>query len=278
MKSIVAEKAGLKYEPVALLWSNTKPEGAIQPKPHANGCVMNFIAQALIKGKTVVFDRETFCCPGARSGLGFGNGYPDAFGGTGVDFMSAFFVKGISSSKNPEAYNAIVQHIPERDRAKFIQGERIFRDVESAKKYMTDETTITDIAEKYVIFTLLGKVKPDEKPVAVVYLVDPIQLSGLSIFLGTLSNRPDPVLFPVRRAACQQIGAAVYAEAKEKEPRAILGYTDIAARENVGELIPGNMFTFTVPYSLYQKMESEVSDGVFTGPIWKELVGQNKGC
>jgi hypothetical protein len=275
MKSIVAQKAGLTYEPVAILWSNTKPEGALQPKPHTVGCVMNFIAQALIKGKTVVFDRETCLCTGARAGLGFGNGYLTAFGGAGVDFMSAFFVRGVASAKNPEAYKAILQHIPERERDKFIHGERIFPDVESAKRYMTEELPITDIAEKYVVFKPLSKVNPDEKPVSVVFLVDPVQLSGLSIFMGTLRDRADPVLFPARMAACQQIGAAVYAEAKEKQPRAVLGYTDIAARENVGGLIPLHMFTFTVPYSLFLEMEAGATDSVFDGPIWKAAVEKN---
>ena len=276
MKSIIAQKAGLAYEPVAILWSNTKPEGALQPKPQTAGCVMNFIAQALTKGKTVVFDRETSLCPGARAGLGFGNGYPAAFGGAGVDFMSAFFVKGVASSRDPAAYNAILQHIPERERDKFIHGERIFPDVESAKRFMTDESRITDIAEKYVIFKPLGKVSPDEKPVSVVFLVDPVQLSGLSIFMGTLRDRPDPVLFPARMAACQQIGAAVYAESKEKQPRAVLGYTDIAARENVGKTIPAHMFTFAMPYSLFLEMEAGATDSIFDGPIWKEVVAAGK--
>lgn len=276
MKSIVAQKAGLCYEPVALLWSNTKPEGALQPKPQSIGCVMNFIAQALIKGKTVVFDRDTCLCTGARAGLGFGNGYLTAFGGAGIDFMSAFFVKGIASSKDPTVYNAILQHIPKREQDKFIHGERIFRDVESAKRYMTEELPIADIAERYVIITPLSKVKPVEKPVSVVFLVDPVQLSGLSIFMGTLRDRPDPVFFPARMAACQQIGAAVYAEAKEKHPRAVLGYTDIAARENVGQTIPANMFTFAVPYSLFLEMETRANDSVFDGPIWKEVAAKTK--
>ncbi len=94
MKSITAEKLRLDHEPVAILWSNTKPEGALQIKPHGQTCIMPFFAQVVTKGKTAVFDRETCGCPGARAGLGFGNGYYDAFGGAGVEFMSAFFVKG----------------------------------------------------------------------------------------------------------------------------------------------------------------------------------------
>ena len=75
-------------------------------------------------------------------------------------------------------------------------------------------------------------------------------------------------------AACQQIGAYVYDQAKKEHPRAVLGYTDLSARENAGTSIPGNMFTFAVPFSLFKEMEEEAEDGVFDGPIWKGLAGE----
>lgn len=72
-------------------------------------------------------------------------------------------------------------------------------------------------------------------------------------------------------AACQQIGAFVYDEARKEHPRAVLGYTDLSARENVGKMIPENMFTFAVPFSPFEEMEAEAEDGVFDGPIGKGL-------
>ena len=270
MKSITAEKLLLDHEPVAILWSNTKPEGALQIKPHGFGCIMPFFAHVAMKGKTAVFDRETYGCPGARAGLGFGNGYYDAFGGAGIEFMSAFFVKGAESSKNPEAYCAMVQHIPERERAKFLQGERLHKDTEKARRFMTTELPVTDIAEKYVIFTPLSKVKAGEQPVVIVFVADPLQITGLVTLVGAVREGTDPVRVPPM-AACQQIGAFVYDEAKKKHPRAVLGYTDLSARESVGKTIPAHMFTFAVPFSLFQEMEAEAEDGVFDGPIWKAL-------
>src|SRR5512133_2892635 len=135
MKSITAKKAGLRFSPVAILWSNTKPEDALQIKPGARTCIMPFFAQVLTRGKTAVFDRESFGCPGARAGLGFGNGYPDAFGGAGVEFMSAFFSRGADSSSNREAFCAIANRIPERDRAKFLEGERLHKSAAKAKRW-----------------------------------------------------------------------------------------------------------------------------------------------
>jgi uncharacterized protein (DUF169 family) len=276
MKSITAEKLQLDYEPVAILWSTTKPEGALQIKPHGQTCIMPYFAQVATKGKTAVFDRESYGCPGARAGLGFGNGYYDAFGGAGVDFMSAFFVKGAESSKNPAAYCATVQHIPERERAKFLQGERLHKNTEKAKRFMTADLPITDITEKYVIFTPLSKVEPGECPVVVVFVADPLQITGLVTLVGAVREGTDPVRVPPM-AACQQIGAFAYDEAKREHPRAVLGYTDLAARANVGKTIPENMFTFAVPFSLYLEMEEEAKDGVFDGPIWKGLAADRKG-
>jgi hypothetical protein len=44
MKSITAEKLRLDFGPVAILWSNVKPEGALQIKPHGQTCIMPFFA------------------------------------------------------------------------------------------------------------------------------------------------------------------------------------------------------------------------------------------
>ena len=74
MKSITAEKLRLDHEPVAILWSNTKPEGALQIKPHGQTCIMPFFAQVAMKGKTAVFDRESYGCPVPGPALGLATG------------------------------------------------------------------------------------------------------------------------------------------------------------------------------------------------------------
>ena len=63
---------------------------------------------------------------------------------------------------------------------------------------------------------------------------------------------------------------------QKEHPRAVLGYTDLAARANVGKTIPENMLTFAVPFSLFTEMEEEAKDGVFDGPIWKGLAASNE--
>ena len=53
--------------------------------------------------------------------------------------MSAFFTKGAESSSNREVFCAIANRIPERDRAKFLQGERLHKSTAKAKRWMTEE-------------------------------------------------------------------------------------------------------------------------------------------
>jgi hypothetical protein len=107
----------------------------------------------------------------------------------------------------------------------------------------------------------------------VVFVADPLQIAGLVTVVGAVREGTDPVRVPPM-AACQQIGAFVYDEAKKEQPRAVLGYTDLSARENVGKTIPSHMFTFAVPFSLFEEMEDEAKDGVFDGPIWKGLAAE----
>ncbi len=274
MESLIAGKLGLAYGPVAILWSDEKPEGALQLKPHASSCIMYLFAQVVTRGKTAVFDRETYGCPGAGPGSGSGTATPTPSGGPVSISWPHSSAKGSRARRDPGAYTSVVGHMPERERAKFLRGERLHRSPEKAKRFMTRDLPVTDIAERYVIFTPLSKVKADERPVVVVFVADPLQITGLVTLVGAILEGTDPVRVPPM-AACQQIGAFVYEEARREHPRAVLGYTDLAARERVGETIPRNMFTFAVPLRLFEEMEEEARDGVFDGPVW---LGLAEGC
>ncbi|WP_456467620.1 DUF169 domain-containing protein [Archaeoglobus sp.] len=72
MGNTIAKALKLKHEPVAILWSDEKPDNAIQFREGQWGCVMWMFAMAA-KGKTVISDRKTFGCFGEGVGLGFEN-------------------------------------------------------------------------------------------------------------------------------------------------------------------------------------------------------------
>jgi uncharacterized protein (DUF169 family) len=72
MHSNIAEALRLRNEPVAIIWTNEKPEGALGFKGRGAGCALVLLAQAALRGRTAAFDRENFGCMGAGTGLGFG--------------------------------------------------------------------------------------------------------------------------------------------------------------------------------------------------------------
>ena len=74
MRSQLSEALALKHTPVAVLLTDTKPEGAAQLKQGSWACVAAML-KAATKGRTIVFDRKTSGCPGGGTGLGFGNCY-----------------------------------------------------------------------------------------------------------------------------------------------------------------------------------------------------------
>ena len=80
MESNIASALNLKFNPVAIIWSDEKPKGALQFKQRKWGCIMSLFAQAA-KGRIAVFDRKTFGCWGGGVGLGFGNQYVNVPGG-----------------------------------------------------------------------------------------------------------------------------------------------------------------------------------------------------
>ena len=83
MESQMANAIHPKYQPVALIWSNEKPAGAMQFQENKRGCVMWLAARAA-KGKVAVADAKTFGCFGGGASL-----YPQATGRQSHDLRHA---------------------------------------------------------------------------------------------------------------------------------------------------------------------------------------------
>jgi len=68
MDSLIVKELKLKYSPVALLFSDNRPNDAIQFKEGKWGCVMAMYGSVMKRCKTAVFDRKSYGCIG--SGVG----------------------------------------------------------------------------------------------------------------------------------------------------------------------------------------------------------------
>ncbi|BDQ37240.1 hypothetical protein SYK_16000 [Pseudodesulfovibrio nedwellii] len=268
MKSLIASHLKPEFHPVALLRSDKRPEKALQPRPGKYCCIMSMFAQVTAKGKTAVFDRETFGCPGAVAGLGMGLAYPYAMGGS--DTFEAFFSKGKESAKNPVAYQEIIDNAPGHMRNKLTIGERFHCTPEKARKWFSEDLPIHDFKEKYRIMKPLSEVTEQETPESIAFVVNPLQLSGLITLAGSIREGLLDIMAP-QGGACQMIGTYVFAQAKADNPRPVLGFTDLAARKHTRMTIPDGHLTFAVPWKLFLQLEKEAEDGIFVSPLWQDL-------
>ncbi|RLI79431.1 hypothetical protein DRP05_04010 [Archaeoglobales archaeon] len=266
MESKIAKALKLKYEPVAILWSDEKPENAIQFKKQRWGCVMWMFARAA-KGKTAVFDRETFGCPGGGVGLGFGNQYLNFIGG--MEGFCHFLSTGYGQWEGGKDLIERLSGEVGKDRfEKLMYGERYVKSPELVKKFV-EQLPIIDIPNRYVIFKPLSKV--EEEPKVIVFVANPHQLSALIILANYGRETVDNVVVPMG-AGCQQIGIYAYREAKSKNPKAVIGMTDLDARLNVRRQLGDDVFTFAVPYNMFEEMENNVEGSFLEVGTWTKLL------
>jgi uncharacterized protein (DUF169 family) len=241
MESRLAKELGLKFEPVAVLLSDEKPEGALQSKEGRWSCTIPlYIAAA--KGKTVVFERKTTGCPGAKAGLGFGQ-FPNYPGGIEY-FLSvgqAGKLEGEGYLKNPELGEDFVRCLP-----------------------------ITDIPYSYMIMKPLSQVDASvEKPELVSFYVNTNQLSALTVLANYYRPGIENVMIPFG-SGCQSVFLLPYAEAQKENPRAVVGLLDITVRPMVG----ADMLSFSVPYSMYLDMEEQVEGSFLQKELWHKVAAK----
>lgn len=269
MESKLVQALHLTYHPVAIVWTDKKPENALHFKKKTWGCVMWMFASAA-KGRTVVFDRKTYGCVGGGVGLGFGNQYR-IFPGSEECFCyflskgNEHFEFGKNIAKKIEKYagNEFVKN--------FLRGERFMKSPEQVKKFL-EQLPIVDIPKTYVVFKPISEVTDGDKPVVVSFITNPHQLSALITLsyyeIGNLYN----VVVP-KGAGCHQIGIFAYREAESKNPRAVVGITDLFARKILRDKLGEDIMTFTVPFTLFQEMEENVDGSFLQEEIWEALSG-----
>ena len=268
MKSKIVEALRLQYEPVAVLWSDEKPEKALQFAPDRWGCVMWLVSQAA-KGKTAVFDRETFGCYGGGVALGFGDCY--ASSPLGREGFLSFLSHGTGENEQeiPGDSNGSLNAHSDDQKEILRKGERYWKTPALVQEYL-DEVPIMDIPAKYVIVKPLSACEPDEIPKVVIFFANPHQISGLI----TLVNyaRPGHENVVIRAGSgCNQALLYAYQEGLSDNPRAVLGFTDPSARKNCCPMIGDDALTIAVPYPMFQEMEDDVKGSFLETETWEAL-------
>ena len=240
--SRIAEALKLAYAPVAIIFTNEKPEGAMQFREETKwGCVVALLTAAA-KGKTAVIDRKTCPCGGGRVGLGFQDGFNTEIPG-GFDYFL--------STGRGEGY-------PE--------GEHYRKTPERAREY-AEALPTADIPFTYLIFKPLSEVDlAKETPQEVVFYVNPDQLTALVVLANYDRPAGENVIIP-HAAGCQSVGIIPYREAQSELPRAVVGMLDVSARP----MVPADTLTFTVPFAMYLEMEADAEGSFLSHKAWQKV-------
>jgi len=247
MESRLVDALGLASSPIAIILTDERPEGALQFKAGSRGCVAASML-AVSKGKTAVFDRQTYGCPGGGTGLGFGNAY---------EKRSFAIDKLLSTGDAEEADDS-------RRGSRMREGERFFQTPELVRRWLAD-MPLTEVPTEYVVMKPLEAITDADAPELVVFLVNPDQLSALIIMTDFSRAGGEPAIAPFG-GACQSVIYG-YEEAKRDVPRGVIGFFDIAQRHRV----PRDTLSFTVPWRLFLRMESDVEGSFLELEDWRRL-------
>jgi len=269
MESRISKSVRLKYHPVALIWSDQKPENAMQFKEGKWGCIMWLVANAA-KGKTSVCDRKTFGCFGGGLGMGFGNQYKNFPGGE--DCFCYFLSTGNEQwDKGRETAEKVKPFMRDEAYHHFVHGERYIKTPEGVRKFIAC-LPITDIPAEYVVFKPLNDVNPEnETPKVIVFFADPDQLSALTVLANYGRGDNENVIIPYA-AGCQTIGIYPYREMTSEKPKAVVGLTDLSARLYIRKQLDGNLMSFAVPMSLFEEMEGNVEGSFLEQGVWQAIL------
>ncbi|MGW8303837.1 MAG: DUF169 domain-containing protein [Desulfobacterales bacterium] len=269
MESKIADAISLKYQPVALIWSDEKPAKAVQFQEGKWGCIM-WLAASAAKGNAAACDRKTFGCFGGGVGMGFGDQYVNFPGGK--ECFCHFLSAGNEQwEQGQQAAEKVKPFLRKEAYDNFVSGERYLKTPERVHQFV-ENLPITDIPAEYVIFKPLADVDPDqETPRVIVFFTDPDQLSAMVVLANY--DRPDNhnVIIPYA-AGCQTIGIYPYREAQTERPRAVVGLTDLSARVYIRKQLADSLMTFTVPLAMFKEMESNVAGSFLERPTWQGLL------
>lgn len=269
MESRIHRAIETKHPPIALLWSDEKPEGAMQFQEGRWGCVM-WLAASAAKGRPAVCDAATFGCIGGGVGMGFGECYK-SFPGSEVGFCH-FLSSGIDGWAGGAAVAEMVKPFMQGEAFdNFLHGERYIKTPELVRHFV-EGLPITQIPKRYVLFRSLADVDPEaETPQTVIFFADPDELSALLVLANYGREDNENVISPFA-AGCQTIGIHPYREAKAKRPRAVIGLTDLSARVCIRKQLGGNLLSFAMPFALFGEMEANVEGSFLQRHTWQSLL------
>ncbi|PLX93785.1 MAG: hypothetical protein C0621_06700 [Desulfuromonas sp.] len=241
---------GLDEEPIGVYYADSKPENAFGPKPGPTitreleeqgeidmqavfqnfSCIIGNIWLARRKKGTAFISTEEYGCPGGS--------FYSAMMKPNLRFIEHYVTTGFEGSP--------------------IHGERYLPSPEAMRTFLAKVNPRTAPA-KYCLFKPLSLFTADETPEFVIFFARPEVLSGLFTHTSFTTGDVDCVASPFG-AGCTNIISWPLHYQEQGVEKAVLGGFDPSARK----YMKTDELTFTVPWSLYQKMLKAIPESIFS--------------
>jgi uncharacterized protein (DUF169 family) len=270
-RSEIAKAAGIALNPVAMVWTDNKPAGALEFRPGVWSCTMWLFAKVAREGKTAVFSKETTTCAGGAMGLGFGRPFARHAARSEEGFCS-FLSNGIDGAENKAAYEAVIAQAPDARHKKMLaEGERFLKGPAQARNFLSS-LPVYDAGDGYIVMKPVHEAEETGDIRSIVFVANADQIAALSILANFGHGHiRDGVIVAAGASGCQAMGVCTYAEGVSPHPRAVVGLTDLSARRAVRSTLGKDILTFSVPFALYREMEGNVAGSCLALDLWKEL-------
>jgi uncharacterized protein (DUF169 family) len=198
-------------------------------------CLIKNLAKAR-NGNSIYFESHTIGCSGGRRYLGFSQKHRanfDYFLSCGIDGE----LDGERYKKSPDIVNELMKLQPP-----------------------------FEAPGKYIVFKRWDKLNENDDPMVVIFFVTPDVLSGLFTLAGYDESRPDSVIVPFS-SGCGSIVYQPYKEARQENPRVVLGMFDISARP----YIPPDMLTLSIPMKKFVDMVNNMDESFLITESWGKI-------
>jgi uncharacterized protein (DUF169 family) len=257
--------------PVAIVWTDKKPAGALELKAGTWGCVMWLFARVAKEGRTAVFSSGTTGCAGGAMGLGFGRPL-ERHAARNEEGFCSFLSNGIEGATDRTSYQAIIEQSFDAHHKKMLtEGERFLKNPQAVRNFLKN-LPVYDVKGRYIVMKPVSKVEEGEEVKSVVFVANADQIAALTTLANyETGNIRDGIIVAAGAAGCQAMGVCTYAEGESAAPRAVVGLTDLSARQAVRKVLGKDVLTYSVPFSLYQQMERDVPESFLELDLWKGL-------
>ena len=116
-----------------------------------------------------------------------------------------------------------------------------------------------------IVFEPLSKaIGRGKVPEVVVYLADPLHISALMTLAGYCRKSNDSPVDMRFALGCENIYLMPMLEESKDDPRCVIGFTEFYVRK----FVDPDKFSFSIPYSLYKRMEAYADDTFLTKVKW----------